>query len=697
MNKPLIITTLILSITVVACGGGKDNKSTPTQQPTPAQPSPSAAFETTPAAPSNLTRKLAIVYSSTSEKNFWTPKAYSQLFMSVQTQAMMAGLPYDLLDEDDLLDINKIRQYKTLIFPLFSYVKNSQLNQISSNIKTAVEQYNVGIITAGNFLTNDETGAAIAGDSYSRMKDILGIEYIDGAGPVDIKIKISDTSHPALINEYTNNETVLSYNNNFADYYIPTGAFPSKILAIQEINNSQNRNALITINSTGRHAHFSTVQTMVDANLLWPILQWSIWGNKSPASLQMGRQKALLASRTDMDQSMFSSEVSTVEVPLFNQLKIWKDRYDFVTSNYINVGNRPAEDEFTNWEVSSPLYKQYIQLGNEIGTHSYTHPPITNALNSAQIKFEFADSRKIIEKNMGITNIGGAVPGNPENLQTALRILPHVDYLTGGYSASGAGFPNAFGFLTADSNKVYLSPNMSFDFTLIGFQHKTPTEAKQIWSKEFADITKHAQQPIIHWPWHDYGPNDTDNAGYTLDMFESFISKTKSFGSEFVTGKDLSQRIKSFKGSAVDISPIANNTIIAKVKSSNSGQFSLKLNTTKNISSVDKWYAYNQDTVFLDQDGGIYTIRLGATKAATHITKLPSRSKLLSLSGNGEDIKFRLSGEGTVEVTTKCTNPSSIKVNGGISTYQKINSNKISLNFSGNNSHAETTVNISCP
>ncbi len=687
MNKPLIITLILTTVVTTACGGGGGKDNTPT---------PNATFETTPNAPSNLTQKLAIVYSKTSEKNFWTPKSYAQLFMSVQTQAMMAGLPYDLLNEDDLLDINKIRQYKTLLFPLFSYVKSSQLKQISKNIKTAVTQYNVGIITAGNFLTNTETGAPIAGDSYSRMKDILGIERLDGAGPINFKIKASNTSHPALINEYANNETILSYQQNYTDYYTPTGAFNSQILATQEIEGSQNRNALITVSNTGRHAHFSTVQAMADANLLWPVLQWSLWGSKSAVSLQMGREKALVTSRVDMDQSMFSSEVSTVEIPLLNQLKIWKNRYGFVTSNYINVGNNPAEDEFTDWSVSAPLYKRYIQLGNEIGTHSYTHPHITNSLNDAQIKFEFADSRAIIENKIGLTNIGGAVPGNPEDLKTALTILPHVDYLTGGYSALGSGFPNAFGFLTADANKVYLSPNMSFDFTLIGFQKKTPAQAKQIWQQEFNALTKHARQAIIHWPWHDYGPNDTDNAGYTLDMYESFIANAKNYGSEFITGKDLSLRIKSFKDSAVDISSTA-NTVVAKVKSSNSGQFSLKLNSSKTISSVDKWYAYNQNTVFLDQDGGIYTINLGSPKAVTHINKLPSRSKLISLFGNGEDIRFKFSGEGIVEITTKCSNPSSINVTGGPNTYQKIDSTKISLNFPDNKRYAETTVDISCP
>ncbi|MCK5896217.1 MAG: hypothetical protein KAG20_05400 [Cocleimonas sp.] len=695
MNKILTIIVLTLTLSLTACGnktgsnGGGSGGSN-------GGGGGNGTFVTTPNAPTNLTAQLAIVYSKTSEKNFWTPKSYAQLFMSVQSQAMMAGLPYDLISEDDLLDINKISHYKTLLFPLFSYVKSDQINKISANLKVAIEQHNVGIVTAGDFLTNTETGESISGDAYVHMKTLLGLARVDGAGPVAININISNANHPALANEYTNNETVLSYANGFTSFFSPTGDFPSQVIATQEINSSQIENEIITITNKGRHVHFATVQALADGNLLWPVLQWSVWGDKAPVSLQIGRDKALFIARNDMDQSMFSNEVSRVEFPLLDLLKVWKNRYDFVGSYYINVGNRPEENEATDWSVSAPLYQQYIQIGNEIGSHSYTHPADTNKLTAEQIKFEFADSKTVIEREMGLTNIGAAVPGNPENLATSLQILPHVEYLSGGYAAVGSGFPNAFGFLNAVENKVYLSPNMSFDFTLIGFQKRTAEEAQQIWSNEFDALAKHASQPFIHWPWHDYGPNDTDNVGYTLAMYEGFIEKAKNFGSEFVTGKDFAERITSFSQSAVNMTT-ENGVITATVKSSNAGQFALKLKTSQPISSVDNWYAYNQNTVFLDQDGGIYAIHIGTPRSVTHINQLPSRSKLVSLFGNGEDIKFRFKGEGTVEVTTQCSNPSSINVTGGLTTYQTVSNNKISLHFAENKAYSETTVDITCP
>ncbi len=691
MKLPLRMIAILLMLIISACGSDTGSNSNGGSGG-----SNHDAFVTTPAAPTNLKPKLAIIYSKTTEKNFWTAKSYAQLFMSVQTQAMMAGLPYDLLNEEDLLDINKISAYKTLLFPLFSHVKSSQIEQIAANLKIAIEQYHIGIITAGNFLTNTETGQSFSGDAYIHMKELLGLMRVNGAGPVDIQIHIADMNHSALANEYRSNENILNYQQGFTDYFIPTGRYTSHVLATQTINNKQIENELIAITNKGRHAHFATVQALADGNLLWSVLQWSVWGDNPPASLQIGREKALFISRNDMDQSMFASEVLTVEAPLLDQLKIWKERYDFIGSYYINIGNKPNEDELTDWDILAPLYQQYLQLGNEIGNHSYTHPADTNKLNANEIKFQFADASTIIKKEMGLTDLGAAVPGNPENLATSLAILPYVDYLSGGYAAVGAGFPNAFGFLNADSNKVYLSPNMSFDFTLIGFQKHTAIEAKQIWFNEFDALVKHASQAIIHWPWHDYGPNDSDNAGYSLAMYEDFIAKAKNFGSEFITGKDFAERIKAFKHSAVDLS-LNNQTLIAKIKSTKAGQFALKLKGSQTISSVEQWYAYNEKTVFLDQDGGIYKIHLGTPRSITHINRLPTRSQLISLSGNGEDIKFRFVGEGKMEIITKCANPSSIKVTGEINSYQSINSNKIVLDFSVNKSYLETTVDITCP
>ncbi len=637
---------------------------------------------------------IAIVYSKTTEGHFFNKKAYAQLFMSVQAQAMMAGIPFDLLNEEDLLDLDKIKQYKTLVFPSFANVKASQLAIIEQNLGLAINQHQVGIITAGDFLTNDETGASLAGDAYARMKSFMGVERVDGADPVDVDYKISNTNHPISSGEYSFGEVIKHYDGIATSYFVPTGAYNIAIIATQIVG-GETKNALISIDHGGRHAHFATVAYMSDVNLLWSVMQWSVFGNKAPASLQMSRHKAIFISRNDMDQSMFIDEVAQVNGELLTVLQTWKDTYDFVGSYYINLGNNPANQEETNWNYSGPLYQNYMALGNEIGTHSYTHPEDTNLISDAQIQFEFEDSRTIIEQQLGLTELGGAVPGMPELLHASTEIIQYVDYLSGGYSAVGAGFVNAMGFLSPSSNKVYLSPNMSFDFTLVEFQQRTAEEAKQIWFNEFDALVAHNNQAFIHWPWHDYGPNDTGDVGYSFDMFDSLISKAHQFGSEFITGKDFADRIKAFNNAGLFISK-QGDTITAKISANNSGQFALKMTNSGSIRSVDNWYAYDDDNVFLDSDGGDYTIRLGGVPdAMTRISALPSRSKLITLNGDGTNLQFILKGKGTVEITLKCI-PSSINVSGGSNGYTSVDQSTINIIFNDDIQHASTAVDVSC-
>jgi len=639
---------------------------------------------------------IAIIYSKTTEAHFFNKKAYAQLFMSVQSQAMMAGFPFDLLTETDLLDINKIKKYKTLVFPSFSNVKVVDLATIERNLKIAVEQFGIGIITAGNFLTNDETGTSLPGDAYSRMKLLMGVARTSGAGPVNVKYIVTNKDHPITNNEYDLNETIYEYTGIYTDYFITTGEYPSDIIATQLINNTTSKNALIAVNHVGRHAVFATVSHMVDVNLLWATMQWSVYGNKAPVSLQMSRENAIFVSRNDMDQSMFSDEVASVDGQLLSVLQAWKDDYNFVGSYYINIGDNPANQEETNWSYSAPLYQSYMELGNEIGTHSYTHPHDTNILTDAQIQFEFEDSRNIIEQNLGLSNIGGAVPGAPESLATSLNIIQYVDYLSGGYSSVGAGYKNAFGFLTPSTTKVYLSPNMSFDFTLIGFQGRTAEEAKQIWFDEFDSLISHNNQAIIHWPWHDYGPNDSENAGYSMDMFTDLIGRAYNYGAEFITGKDLTNRIKAMEKAKISVMQNG-NTIIANVKASNAGQFSLKVPNDTVIASVENWYAYSDKQVFIDNDAGNYTIHVNNSNASpvTHITRLPSRSQLLNLSGDGTNLQFKLKGEGKVRVKLKCAT-TNINVSGAINAYEVISATEISLDFPSIIEHPMTNLTIDC-
>ncbi len=662
----------------------------------------------------DFSKRVGIVYSQTSKTHFFDAelpiqKAYSQLFMSMQHQSMMAGIPFDLLSEEDLTDISKLVNYDALIFPSFASVPTDKSEAIHDTLYQAAYHYGIGMITAGDWMTNDSDGVSITGDAYRHMKQILGIGRVTGEGPVSITLNAGDITHPAM-QDYTTNESVYEYgNNHWYSYYAAvsnsTTSLPVTALATQTVTGSNpgTYDAVLADTTGGRNVHFSSLEFMGDTNLLWSALQWSVYGDDRPVALKMGRENSLFVSRNDMDQSQEIYEVKENDGALLPILKYWKRRYSFVGSYYINIGNNPP-DQRTDWNYSAPLYKKYITLGNEIGTHSFTHPHDTNELTPAGIEFEFKDSMDIISEQLNPTwrgqDIrGGAVPGAPEGTETSKEIMQYLDYLTGGYSSVGAGYPGAFGYLTPDSDKVYLSPNMSFDFTLIEFgvpvydensgqwvPHKlTATEAQQYWVDEYKSLMRHASQPIIHWPWHDYGPTTGSAAGgvYSFSMFDNTISTAYRDHAEFLTSADVAQRIKAFKESKVSMTQNGTSTTV-QVDSTSAGKASIEVDLLagNKIHSVDNWYAYNAERVFLDKDGGEFTINQASNQAnVTHISSLPMRADLLTVTGDGNYLDFTFEGEGKVRVHL-AKNKRNYRFSGA-DRVRRVNRNTVDLEFRG--------------
>jgi serralysin len=158
----------------------------------------------------NPSQRIAIVYSETSANNYFDKKAYNQLFTTAQSQAISAGIPFDLLTESDLQDLSKIVNYDALVIPSFTNVKTADLSAIETSLTQAVTKYGIGIVTAGDFLTNDETGAVLAGDPYSRMKSLLGVQRTAGGGVPTATVTVKDVNNE-ILSSYTSGEQLLNY------------------------------------------------------------------------------------------------------------------------------------------------------------------------------------------------------------------------------------------------------------------------------------------------------------------------------------------------------------------------------------------------------------------------------------------------------------------------------------------------------
>jgi serralysin len=592
-------------------------------------------------------KRIAIVHSETSANNYFDKKAYYQLFTAAQSQAFAAGIPFDLLTEDDLKDINKLVNYDALVIPSFTNVKQADLSAIETSLTQAVVKYGIGIVTSGDFMTNSETGAALAGDPYSRMKNLLGIQRTAGGGIVNAVVKAKDVTSGILSSAYTAGEELINYSKGtaFAAYSaVGTGT----ILAEQTVNGT-NYNAVVATRTGGQNVHFANQAIFADSKIVTDAIESIVYKNNTKVSLDLTRNTSLFLSRDDVDESRFADQAPTVQGKLADILTQWKSKYGFVGTHFINIGNDPANGEFTDWNVMRPIYQRWLALGNEIGTHSYTHPNFTSNLTAAEIEFEFNQSKNIISQQLGINVTGMAVPGNPESLRVDQELDKYFQYYTG----VGTSYNTAAGFLDPTSKGVYFAPNITFDFSAIGFQKLTNAQTEALWNSEYNQLRNNAHKPIIQFAWHDYGATGSDPL-YDPAIFDRFIAKAAADGTEFVTFDDAQNRIRTLDKSKLTVNQVGDvisATATPDGATSGLGKFSLDIQSTKQIKNVTNYYAFDKDSVFLTKAGGSYTINLGTTTDnVTRISALAQRAELLSVTGDGQNLDYSFNGEGKISI-----------------------------------------------
>jgi Polysaccharide deacetylase len=624
--------------------------------------------------------RIGIVYSETSANLAYSTDIYNKLFMEAESEAMAAGIPFDILTEADLTDINKVKQYDSLVFPSFQAAASDKIAAIQSTLTTASQTYHIGMIAQGDFLTTDEKGQTF---SYDRMKAILGIDKAGGSSDAIFNV-VADAGHPVM-QGYAQDETLGSYHLAYTNYQAVSGTATS---LADIVVNGQRVPGIIATQTNGRNVHFATDGMLGDNNVLSQAIRWSVLGDQPGVTLEMSRQSSIVAPRIDMDNSQYVNLVAPVDangqplpgiydkmLPIIEQ---WKKDFNFAGSFYVNIGNDPANGATTNWAVSGPLYQQLLALGNEIGTHSYTHPMNTDSLTPAQIQFEFQASKQVIEQQLGIQVNGAAVPGDPETTATARDIGQYFHYLSGGTVGLGAGYLNALGYMTpSDQNLVYIAQNVASDFNQIGFYGKSAQQAEDFWTQEWTSITSHSPMPVAVWGIHDYGITEQSSSDggpslYSTQMYTDFWQMAYNANAEFVTLDDLSQRISAEQKAHITTQMVG-NTITATVTPDPSapdlGKFALNLDNGNGqvIKSVQNWYAYDQDKVFVPKDGGQFVITLGPTQDdVTHIDKLPSRADLLTVSGDGQSLNFQIDGQGEVDVHLKSPSSKQVAVIGNL-------------------------------
>ena len=264
-----------------------------------------------------------------------------------------------------------------------------------------------------------------------------------------------------------------------------------------------------------------------------------------------------------------------------------------------------------------------------------------------------------------------------QQFQTATLPAGLTGYVSGGWTGVGSGSPNAFGYITpSNSGSVYIAPDITFDFSELQFEGKTPESALADWESLFNQLSSNSDTPVIVWPWHDYGITDwptngpgTAPPGYDQTLYQNFIAFAFGADYEFVTSEDLASRIAAQQAATLK-EATSGNVITATVTPAASAPDlgAMALNVTNGaagqvIQNAGNWYAYDSNSVFMPYGGGTFNVTLGATQDdVTHVDSLPMRADLQSVSGDGSNLAFAMTGDGTAGIHIKTPGTNIISV-----------------------------------
>ena len=284
---------------------------------------PSADVARTP------THKVAIVYSDTTAKNYFRSlgdpagapsTAYSDLFMAAQNQARMAGVSYDVIDESQLTNVNNLIGYDALIFPAMTNVNTAQLPAIMSALTSAVYDHHIGVITSGDFLTNDQNGAALA-NPYGGMQTLLGLARASGGNSGNVTVTAADVSNPIMAG-YTAGEVIHTYSGvGYTGYTASGTTTPYDVLVNQNVAGVGTLPGVVETTVGGAtNVHFASQALLGDSNLLSHAIQSVVLGTSPGVTLHTSRQAGIVAARMDMDQSQFPADVSVTSGGIYDKL-----------------------------------------------------------------------------------------------------------------------------------------------------------------------------------------------------------------------------------------------------------------------------------------------------------------------------------------------------------------------------------------
>ena len=484
----------------------------------------------------DINPRVAIVYSNTSylARNLTSETEgvhYLYEVSSTEHQFMMAGIPFEMIGENDLTNQTLINQYTVIVLPSFSNVRASIKDQILSNLENAVKNNGLNVYAFGDLMVANESNVKYTyAAGQAPVNRILNVQYVTGPVDADVILTAMNSSNPVTW-RYKNNESLFKpdwYGYTQYQVYNASEPFSYPFQAYDITAKNFFPETVATKNHKGRIFYSANPSQTVQSAIGRDAILWLIYEDKPHFGIKMTNRTAFFSVRVDGDDSG-TTATGIAAIPNFldlmgknNLLGGW-----YITTN--NGGNSPVD-----WNTLKPYYQKLMNKSFEIGSHSVTHPDDMNLQTDSVLYNEFNNSKKEINTQLGINITGFVNPGNTPLQLRLWRIANQTGYKY--YSPLQDENYKGFGYVTNDLSVVNLESNMISDYELMTLQSTTDNQTADYWKNEFNLYYRWGDGIFTFVLWHDYLLNTRYNAYYT---FAKYVNSTDTEG---VTPNDAVQR-----------------------------------------------------------------------------------------------------------------------------------------------------------
>ena len=561
-----------------------------------------------------VVKPVALVYSKLQLSRMLINETAWTLF-SLEDLVTITGVPYKVHPVDEFINMN-FDNFSVIILFNTLHINNSLFDSFYVKLQTYLKE-------GGNIISIDFPPLMNETEAYNEtyLNEIFNAKYATYLDNISYDILPGDL--PTLNLSYGPTDIVWSYKKrvdlNSLEVY--NTSLNTYTIAAAKYNEQLYDLAIATDFGYGKTAIFaapSYYEWIDQTMLLTRTIQWCIFGEQPPVSFLISPGNLTYMFTVDADLS----SIPSITIPAVNRLLNYSLDYRFPFSWGIVTGPHPP-GFVPNWTILNPYYKRIVELGNELASHSRTHPVWkTIPLNDThRVDWEVGGSKLDIEGNLSVPI---EVFHTPDGYfyEDWFPILAKYYNLTITTESDMAPLMGGFYYPHIIKDFIYLWRTTYADFEYYDVFNLQGDEVITLEMQNFYKFYNFNRGILYINLWHDYSiANDTTNA-QLKEILQKQLAETPyvytmmplEFEKKLFALRDITFTV-TYKGdNEIEIAVDTRN--VKSDVSPYTGNFAFLIENNKHIASVkidnNPHYMFSDNKVILPplHQAKIYTISI---------------------------------------------------------------------------------------